>query len=72
MHRRVLENPEQYIPKSLHSKNVDRELKPKIFDYVLSFEFRRSNGPDLWSALGALAQKASKAHKRVSKTCVKP
>ena len=64
---------------------MDRELNPKIFDYVLSFEFRRNNGPDLWSALGALAQKASKAHKKIvedlckalkqeeqPQTCVKP
>ncbi|CAE7342584.1 nphp3, partial [Symbiodinium microadriaticum] len=26
------------------AQNVDRELNPKIFDYVLSFEFRRNNG----------------------------
>ena len=61
----------QYIPNSLHSKIVDRQLNPKIFDYVLSFEFRRNKGPDLWSALGALAQKAKRT-KRVSKNCVRP
>ena len=61
----------QYIPNSLHSKNVDRELNPKIFDYVLSFEFRRNNGPDFWSAWGALAQKAKRT-KSVSKNCVRP
>ena len=43
------------VPKPKRSES----RSTRIFDYVLSFEWRQNNGPDIWNALEALAKQAN-------------
>ena len=52
----------RYVPKSLRSKNDDKQVNPRLFDYILSYDWRRNASPDLLDALGSLAKKAKRTN----------